>query len=201
MPVSTLMLCLTCGYDLAATESDRCPECGRVFDRTRPSTYRTWRRGPQGLIGLGFSIAIAAVAVAGFWFTLNLDYADDRHVAMAANLSVGVVAALLAAGLAAWNRSWWGRIPLLLVGALGGWVGLFLGSDMYYRVWQAMPDPPDEAFADTAPFGVLLGGWIPGGLFVAVSFVVCLIAVRAMRSAAERRALASASVTDSDRQS
>ena len=187
MRTPALMLCLKCGYDLAATESDRCPECGRVFDRTRPSTYRTWRRGPQGLLGLGCSIAIAAVAATGFWFTLNFDYADDRHAAMAANLSVGVVAALLAAGLAAWNRSWWGRIPLLFVGALSSWVGLFLGSEMYYRVWQAMPDPPDEAFADTAPLGVLLGGWLPGGLFVAVAFVACLLTVSAMRRTLEHR--------------
>ena len=190
MRTPTLMLCLKCGYDLAATESDQCPECGRVFDRTRPSTYRTWRRGPQGLIGLGASIAIVAVAVAGFWIALKIDYGVDRHAAMATCIAVGVVAALLAAGLAAWNLSWWWRIPLLFVGALSGWVGLFLGSEMYFRVWQAMPDPPDEAFADTAPLGVLLGGWLPGGLFVGVAFVACLLVTTAMRGAAERRAAA-----------
>ena len=181
------MLCLKCGYDLTASESDQCPECGQTFDRRLPSTYRSWRRWLQALIGLGLSIVIVAVEVGGFWLALNINYRDDRHVALATCLAVGVIAALLAAGFAAWNRSWWGRIPLLFVGALSGWAGLFLGSEMYYRVWQMMPHPPEEAYADTAPFGVLLGGWFPGGLFVAVAFVACLLVVTAMRKAAEQR--------------
>lgn len=31
--------CLQCGYDLRNLESHRCPECGRAFDPTKPSTY------------------------------------------------------------------------------------------------------------------------------------------------------------------
>jgi len=40
------MPCLGCGYDLRATPTDRCPECGQVFDRENlltsriPWTYR-----------------------------------------------------------------------------------------------------------------------------------------------------------------
>ena len=32
--------CLQCGYDLFGLEAGACPECGRRFDPTDPSSYR-----------------------------------------------------------------------------------------------------------------------------------------------------------------
>jgi hypothetical protein len=42
-----------------------------------------------------------------------------------------------------------GRISLLLVGILC--IGHFLGSEQDFHEWQTMPNPSDEAFADTEP--------------------------------------------------
>jgi hypothetical protein len=59
---------------------------------------------------------------------------------------------------------------LLALGTVAFWAGLFIGSDFGYRVWQSMPDPPDEAFSDSAPAGALLFGWFPGGVFCVLVF-------------------------------
>ncbi|MCA9135277.1 MAG: hypothetical protein KDB00_00925 [Planctomycetales bacterium] len=55
-------------------------------------------------------------------------------------------------------------VPGLLVvsGVVVFWVALFAGSDMGYRAWQSMPDPPDEAFSDASAMGALVLGWFPG---------------------------------------
>lgn len=66
---------------------------------------------------------------------------------------------------------------LLLVGVLVFWVALFIGADMGYRAWQSMPDPPEEAFSDASAVGALLMGWVPGGVFCLLVYVV----VRGMR--------------------
>src|SRR6266481_2521368 len=41
----THRLCFGCDYSLNGLTSDRCPECGRPFDRNVPSTFNT--RGPM----------------------------------------------------------------------------------------------------------------------------------------------------------
>ena len=58
------------------------------------------------------------------------------------------------------------------LGVLSFWIGLFVGSDLGYRAWQAMPDPPPDAFTDTLPLGALLAGWIPGSIFCGLIFSV-----------------------------
>ncbi|MCA9150100.1 MAG: hypothetical protein KDA92_12395 [Planctomycetales bacterium] len=68
---------------------------------------------------------------------------------------------------------------LLLIGVIAFWVALFIGSDMGYRAWQSMPDPPDEAFSDASALGALVFGWFPAGLFCAIVFGVVRI-VRAL---------------------
>ena len=59
---------------------------------------------------------------------------------------------------------------LLAIGTVSVWAGLFIGSDFGYREWQSIPDPPPEAFADTAPIGALLFGWLPGGILCGAIF-------------------------------
>jgi hypothetical protein len=105
----------------------------------------------------------------------------SRRAAFLTVLGIGLSCGVAAAGLAAWNRSWLGRIPLLMVGVLSVWLGLFLGSEKYFRVWQSMPDPSDEAYADTGPIGALLLGWLPGLIVVAASFAAFLVVAVILR--------------------
>lgn len=54
------------------------------------------------------------------------------------------------------GRVWPG--VLLVVGILAFWSAVFIGSDMGYRVWQSMPDPPRAAFSDASVVGALVFG-------------------------------------------
>lgn len=45
------MYCLNCSYDLRDLPSDRCPECGRVFDPRNPETFAR-QPGSQRLLKL-----------------------------------------------------------------------------------------------------------------------------------------------------
>lgn len=166
--------CRDCDYDLASLEAGACPECGRAFD---PATPRSFARRPRGgtlrwfLIGLGAATLLLVTTVLAWSLAYRFDYGTDRFLALFVLLGIGLTASLLAAVLAAWNRSWWGRLPILGVGILGTWIGLLVSSDLYFRVWQAMPNPPDEAYADSGPAGALLFGWMPGILVMVVLFV------------------------------
>jgi hypothetical protein len=137
-------------------------------------------------MGIGFAVLISVVAIAGFWGAMLSGYGGSRHTAFATILGIGLVCGVTAAVLAATNRSWLGRVPLLLVGVLCVWLGLFLGSDKYFRVWQSQPNPPDEAFVDTAPMGALLAGWLPGSIVVCVAFAISLLIVAMMRRGGQR---------------
>ena len=59
---------------------------------------------------------------------------------------------------------------LFVLGVVAFWIGLFLGSDLGFRAWQSIPNPPAEAFTDTAPLGALILGWLPGGAFCFLIF-------------------------------
>lgn len=61
---------------------------------------------------------------------------------------------------------------LLSVGVLVFWAAVFIGSDLGYRAWQSMPDPPDEAFSDASAVGALVLGWFPGAIFCSTVFVL-----------------------------
>lgn len=54
---------------------------------------------------------------------------------------------------------------LLVIGVLAFWSSVFIGSDLGYRAWQSMPNPPDEAFSDASALGALVFGWFPGVIF------------------------------------
>jgi hypothetical protein len=59
---------------------------------------------------------------------------------------------------------------LLLTGILAFWSAVFIGSDLGYRAWQSMPDPPEEAFNDASALGALVLGWFPAGIFCLTIF-------------------------------
>lgn len=181
------MFCRSCQYKLVGLNARRCPECGCAFDPADPKTFAKRRPGPRALIGFGLALVVGVVAILGFWVALKPNYGDARHAAFGTLLGIGVCGGLVAAVLAAWNRAWLGRVPLLVVGVLCVWIGLFLGSDHYYRVWQSMSDPPDEAFADTGPFGALFLGWLPGAVVVGAAFGLASVVFALRRRRSERR--------------
>jgi len=59
---------------------------------------------------------------------------------------------------------------LVCIGVLAFWAAVFIGSDMGYRAWQSMPDPPDEAFSDASVLGAFVLGWFPGLVFCLLVF-------------------------------
>lgn len=175
---ASVMYCRICQYDLARLDARRCPECGHPFDPADPLTFDLRRRRPQAILGIGLALVIGVVVILGFRAAWVPNYGYSRDAAFLTVAGIGLLAGFSGAVLAAWNRSWWGRIPLLLVGILCVWLGLFLGSEKGFRVWQSMPNPPDEAFADTAPMGALLLGWLPGAVVVLVIFGLSCVLFR-----------------------
>ena len=175
------MFCRSCRYGLEGLNAGRCPECGLPFDPTDPTTYVDWRYKPQALIGFIAAMFVFGFANLGFWGAMQLTYGYSQSAAFYTLAGIGVIFGTIAAILAGWSRWWLGQLPLLLVGVFGTWAGLFLASDHGYRVWQGGPNPPDEAFADTAPIGFLLAGWIPSGIFVGLVFAAALLFFRWQR--------------------
>ena len=84
--------------------------------------------------------------------------------------SAGALLALILSLVAGWRRGCIVPLICLPLGVLSFWSGLFLGADIGYRQWQSIPNPPDEAFADTGPIGALLVGWLPGLIFCGFVF-------------------------------
>ena len=78
---------------------------------------------------------------------------------------------------AAWSRGFLIPLILLPISVLSFWSTSFLGSDMGFlgsdmghRAWQQIPNPRDKAYSNAAPAGLLIFGWIPGGMFCALVF-------------------------------
>jgi len=94
------------------------------------------------------------------------EYQQTFYPIFGASCAIAVIAAFIAARKSGFV------IPgfLLFMGVVSFWAGLFIGSDMGYRKWQSIPNPPPEAFSDTFPLGVLIFGWLPAGLFCGVIF-------------------------------
>lgn len=80
--------------------------------------------------------------------------------------TLSALLALIAGRLSGW------LFPLLLFGlsVLSFWISLFLGLDLGYRAWQAMPNPPSAAYSDSSPAGAMIAGWIPGVGYVSFWF-------------------------------
>lgn len=82
----------------------------------------------------------------------------------------GLALSFVMATAAAWSRRFLIPLILLPISVLSFWITIFLGSDLGYRAWQQIPNPPDEAYSDAAPAGLLILGWIPGGMFCSLVF-------------------------------
>jgi hypothetical protein len=192
------MYCRTCSYDLKSLLASACPECGRAFDRDDPSTFDSRTRKQRLLIRLAASLAISALCfgtmIAGAWIASGLEF-RSFHAAVFAHVSLGATCALITAIAAARTPSWIARAILLVGGVLSMWPTLLLGFDRGYRVWQAQPDPPDEAFADGGPtMGAIFLGWIPSGMWWLASFGVALVVVRQLRRRSNARRAVEAGV-------
>ncbi len=85
-------------------------------------------------------------------------------------LPVSLAGLVFALGTSLWAMRKRGvsSVLLFLLGAFVLWMALWLGSELGYRAWQAMDDPPDEAFADPEPAGYLFMGWILAGIYCRV---------------------------------
>lgn len=179
------MRCITCSYDLKSLSTCSCPECGRVFDRNDPSTFDTRTRMQRLLIRIAASLAVSAlslgVMIVGAWIASGIAF-STFNAAVGAYLSVGVACAMVTAAAAACIRSWIARAILLVAGVLCMWPMLLLGFDRGYRVWQAQPDAPEEAFADGGPImGAIFLGWIPSGMWWLAVFGIALLVVHGQR--------------------
>lgn len=82
----------------------------------------------------------------------------------------GVLVATCVSLYAGKARGWVMPLLCLMGGVLSFWGTLFVGSEVGYQMWQRLPEPPPEAFADTFPMGALLAGWLPGALYCGFLF-------------------------------
>ena len=65
------------------------------------------------------------------------------------------------------------RLPILFSAILVLWIAMFVAADSGYRVWQQIPNPPEEAFSDTGPFVFLFLGWLPGSVIASALLLLC----------------------------
>ncbi|MFP6872624.1 MAG: hypothetical protein VCA55_03865 [Verrucomicrobiales bacterium] len=87
-------------------------------------------------------------------------------------LAIGLPFGFLVTFFASRVKSLTARLPLCLLAVLIVWLTLFLGVTQGYDAWQALPNPPEEAFADGGGLtGVVIAGWLPAGIFVAAAYV------------------------------
>lgn len=190
------MYCRTCSYDLKSLVAAACPECGRAFGRNDPSTIDSRTRIQRLLIQVAASLAISALCfgtmTAGAWIMSGVEF-RSFHTAVLSHVSLGATCAFITAITAACMPSRIARAILLVGGLLSMWPTLLLGFDRGYRVWQAQPDPPDEAFADGGPtMGAIFLGWIPSGMWWLASFGLSLLVVRRLRRRSNARRAAQA---------
>ncbi|MAT38102.1 MAG: hypothetical protein CL946_00710 [Ectothiorhodospiraceae bacterium] len=85
---------------------------------------------------------------------------------------LGCAVALMASLVAGWKSGCLWPGALLLIGVAAVWASMFIGSDLGYRAWQAIPNPPEEAFSDASVMGALVFGWFPSGVFCLTIFAV-----------------------------
>ncbi len=103
----------------------------------------------------------AVILVFLFRFSGHLSDMTPYNEVFIPIMILGLLVAVASATLAGFVRGWIGAIVLLLIGIFAFWQALSAGSDLGYRAWQAIPDPPKEAYSDAGPAIALVFGWIP----------------------------------------
>ena len=89
---------------------------------------------------------------------------EQPNVALV-HFMLGAVACIGCAILSLRAVGWWGRVTMAAAGVLAMWFAVFLGTVTHFDVWQAMPNPPSEAYADGSQLiACVVVGWIPGVL-------------------------------------
>jgi len=169
------IFCRFCHYDLRSVLSESCPECGRTFDVTKPKTFSTMGKAPSFLLSLLVVFMLGIVAFFSLWsVAFTLSYGIDRYLAFWGIFGTALAFGIVAGILAALKRFLLIRISSIVIGVLCIWAGLFLASDKFYRVWQAMPNASAEAYSDSAPAGVLVLGWIPAIFLLSLVIMLTL---------------------------
>ena len=136
----------------------------------------------QRLGELRFVSAIGAAvgcALVGLMYASSSDSSRPFQQVLCLHLLYGLPIVLVAGACAARLGHWVARLGLLGLGVLVFWLGLFLGTHIGYGAWQAVDNPPEEAFADGAGLvGTLIAGWLPGCMFAGAAFLVSAFARR-----------------------
>jgi hypothetical protein len=79
-------------------------------------------------------------------------------------LTIGGAVALASVSLGVFRFRLLGQILCLLVAIIALWASLIFGVGAAFDAWQAMPEPPNEAYADGAQLtGSIMFGWILAG--------------------------------------
>lgn len=136
----------------------------------------------QRLGELRFVAAISAAvgfALVGLTYLSSSESSRPFQQVLCLHLLYGLPIVLVAGACAARLGHWLTRLGLLGLGVLVFWLGLFLGTHIGYGVWQAVDNPPEEAFADGAGLvGTLIAGWLPGCMLAGAAFLVSSLARR-----------------------
>ena len=151
------MYCLGCSYPLVSIQSDKCPECGRRFDRERPETFATSRPGSirrYTAIVFGGSFAIGGFT-ACVLNVLSFTRASDEAVLSA----TGILLLLLLACSAACVRYWLSLLAAA-VGLSWGFLIIFSVIIGVQKIWWPTFLPglvvvPVGAFVLTIPIWVV----------------------------------------------
>lgn len=187
------MYCQACRYNLTGLGVGSCPECARPFDPADPASFDVRPRPSVRRLLVGLAVGgvcamiVGAAAVFAFRAALRANYGFVPEAAFDAIFRVGLIAAFATALLAALNRSWPAWIPLLTVGIACYWASLVLGTERYYRVWQSIPNPPVEAYADSGVLFTVVLGWIPGVIVELVLFGLCMLVCRVIPALVRRK--------------
>jgi hypothetical protein len=133
------------------------------------------------------SAACMVVSFGLIWLTrqVSLYGLVNQTIVAPLHLLIGAFGCTWCAVITLKSEGWLGRIALGISGVCTLWFSLFVGVATHFDVWQAIPNPPSEAFADGAQLiGSVLVGWVPG-VFLYFSALATAWAIRRLRSRRE----------------
>ncbi len=135
-------------------------------------------------LALGFGIAGWLLAYATNMLSMAGLVPLDAIVLV--HLAVGVSLCIAGGILAMRTRYRTALVLYAISGTFAWWSALVLGTFAYFDVYQAMPDAPEEAFADGAALtGVVMAGWLPGVILMGGTILATFL-VRRLRARGAR---------------